>query len=297
MTIDDLQDFVVLYQTRNVSDAAVELMMTQSALSKRIQSMENELSAKLISTKNKRHLVITESGETFFRYAETILTQYQLLTNELAEYRELKKGTLHIGSVPVMSQYGLMEKTSRFMADYPQINIRLEELEGDELLDMLQTKQLDLGVLRNMQSQLLNKSQFQFIDIDKDELKVILPVTHPLAKQKRISMSDLHDVDVVSLNPGSGIYEQVGKLYQQAGFTPNIRFTTTHIETLLGIIEKSERVTFLFEKSAEPFMTAQFVSRSFETPIYNKLQLVYPQGELTQAGRRFVKYIVSGTKR
>lgn len=125
MTIDDLQDFVVLYQTRNVSDAAVELMMTQSALSKRIQAMENELSAKLISTKNKRHLVITESGETFFRYAETILTQYQLLTNELAEYRELKKGTLHIGSVPVMSQYGLMEKTSRFMADYPQINIRL----------------------------------------------------------------------------------------------------------------------------------------------------------------------------
>ena len=66
MTIDDLQDFVVLYQTRNVSDAAVELMMTQSALSKRIQAMENELSAKLISTKNKRHLVITESGETFF---------------------------------------------------------------------------------------------------------------------------------------------------------------------------------------------------------------------------------------
>ncbi|WP_232310830.1 LysR family transcriptional regulator [Pediococcus parvulus] len=65
MTIEDLKDFVALYQTRNVSDAAVELLMTQSALSKRIHAMEDELTTKLISTKNKRHLVITESGEVF----------------------------------------------------------------------------------------------------------------------------------------------------------------------------------------------------------------------------------------
>lgn len=291
MTIEDFKNFAVLYQTRNVSDAAVELLMTQSALSKRIHAMETELSTKLISTKNKRHLVITESGEVFFRYAETILTQYDLLTSELAEYRELKKGTLHIGSVPVMSQYGLMKKMSQFMLDYPQINIRLEELEGIELVEKLQAKQLDLGILRDVQTKLLNKSQFNFIDIDQDELKIILPAKHRLAKKKSLSMNDLHHVDIVTLSPGSGIYEQVGKLYQQAGFTPNIRFTTTHIETLLGIIENSQRLTFLFEKSAEPFMSENFVSRSFEVPIYDKLQLVFPQGTLTQVGRQFINYL------
>ncbi|GAB5053857.1 MULTISPECIES: LysR family transcriptional regulator [Pediococcus] len=296
MTIEDLKDFVALYQTRNVSDAAVELLMTQSALSKRIHAMEDELTTKLISTKNKRHLVITESGEVFFRYAETILTQYDLLTQELSEYRELKKGTLHIGSVPVMSQYGLMTKMSQFMADYPQINIRLEELEGVDLLEKLQSKQLDLGILRNVQTQLLNKSQFHFIDIDQDELKVVLPANHRLAKQDQISIEDLRDIDVVVLSPGSGIYERIGKLYQQAGFTPNIRFTTTHIETLMGIIENSQRVTFLFQKSAEPFMSDKFVTRSFSTPIYNKLQLVYPQGTLTQAGRRFINYITHASQ-
>ncbi len=296
MTIEDLKDFVALYQTRNVSDAAVELLMTQSALSKRTHAMEDELTTKLISTKNKRHLVITESGEVFFRYAETILTQYDLLTQELSEYRELKKGTLHIGSVPVMSQYGLMTKMSQFMADYPQINIRLEELEGVDLLEKLQSKQLDLGILRNVQTQLLNKSQFHFIDIDQDELKVVLPANHRLAKQDQISIEDLRDIDVVVLSPGSGIYERIGKLYQQAGFTPNIRFTTTHIETLMGIIENSQRVTFLFQKSAEPFMSDKFVTRSFSTPIYNKLQLVYPQGTLTQAGRRFINYITHASQ-
>ncbi|WP_427910862.1 LysR substrate-binding domain-containing protein [Pediococcus parvulus] len=250
----------------------------------------------MISTKNKRHLVITESGEVFFRYAETILTQYDLLTQELSEYRELKKGTLHIGSVPVMSQYGLMTKMSQFMADYPQINIRLEELEGVDLLEKLQSKQLDLGILRNVQTQLLNKSQFHFIDIDQDELKVVLPANHRLAKQDQISIEDLRDIDVVVLSPGSGIYERIGKLYQQAGFTPNIRFTTTHIETLMGIIENSQRVTFLFQKSAEPFMSDKFVTRSFSTPIYNKLQLVYPQGTLTQAGRRFINYITHASQ-
>lgn len=292
MTIDDLKNFVVLYQTRNVSDAAVELLMTQSALSKRIHAMENELDAKLISTKNKRHLTITESGEVFFRYAETILTQYYMLTNELSEYRELKKGTLNIGSIPVLSPYGIMDKLNRFMTDYPQINIRLQELEGNELLEKLQTNQLDLGILRSVQTSLLNKSQFHFIDIYRDELKIIMAANHPLAKKQKIAMKDLTNTDVVVLSPGSGIYERVGKLYQQAGFTPNIRFTTTHIETLIGSLENSQRITFLFEKSAQSFLNDGFVMRSLDPPVYNDLQLVFPQGKLTQVGKRFVNYLI-----
>ncbi|WP_412989607.1 LysR family transcriptional regulator [Pediococcus siamensis] len=291
MTFDDLKDFITLYQTRNVSDAAVELLMTQSALSKRIHAMEAELDAKLISTKNKRHLTITESGEVFFRYAETILTQYELLNGELAEYREMRKGTLTIGSIPVLSPYGLMDKLNQFMTDYPQINIRLQELEGDELLEKLQTNQLDLGILRSVQTSLLNKSQFHFVDIDRDELKVVLAADHPLTKKASLTMADLKNTDVVVLSPGSGIYERVGKLYQQAGYTPNIRFTTTHIETLIGSIENSRRITFLFAKSAQPFLNEHLVMRSFNPPLYNELQLVFPQGKLTQVGRRFVNYL------
>ncbi|MCF7522443.1 LysR family transcriptional regulator [Levilactobacillus brevis] len=130
MTIDDFYSFITLYKTRNISDVAIALNITQSALSKRLRNMQQELDTALISTRNKRQLTITESGEVFFRYAQTLTAQYQLLQQELLDYRELRRGTIQIGSVPVMAQYGLASKMSQFMQDYPQINFSLAELEG-----------------------------------------------------------------------------------------------------------------------------------------------------------------------
>ncbi len=294
MTIDDLTSFITLYQIRNISDAAVELHITQSALSKRLRNMQNELGVALISTRNKRQLTITESGDVFFRYAQTLTAQYQLLQTELADYQALRRGTIHIGSVPVMAQYGLAAKMRHFMQDYPQLNIRLEELEGAELLTMLQNQTLDLAILRDVQSQQLSRSQFDMVDLDNDELQVVLPTTHPLAKQSSIQMTDLQAVDVVSLNPGSGVYEKMGERYQQAGFTPNIRFTTPHIETLLAMIQHTQQVTFLFAKSAEPFLTPDFVLRPFSEPLVSHLQVVYPRGRLSTAAHRFLHYLTTG---
>lgn len=292
MTIDDFESFITLYQTRNVSDAAVALNISQSALSKRLRSLQNELGVALISTRNKRQLTITESGEVFFRYAQTITAQVQLLQNELADYQALRRGTLHIGSVPVMAQYGLAEKMRHFMQDFPQINLRLEELEGANLLAKLQKQELDLGILRDVQSQQLNQTQFDTVTLASDELQVVLPVGHPLASHATVEMRDLQDVDVVSLNPGSGVYEKMAARYQQAGFTPNIRFTTPHIETLLAMIANTAQVTFLFAKSAAPFMTSDVVLRPFATPMVSHLQLVYPRGILSQAATQFVRYLM-----
>ncbi|NLR10051.1 MULTISPECIES: LysR family transcriptional regulator [Lactobacillaceae] len=291
MTLDDFYSFIVLYQVRNVSDAATELNITQSALSKRLRNIQQELDTPLISTRNKRQLTITESGEVFFRYAQTITAQYDLMRQELRDYQALRRGTLHIGSVPIMAQYGLTQKMSRFMHDYPQINIRLEELQGADLLKALQHQKFDLGILRDVQSQQLNKSQFDAINLDTDELRVVLAADHPLAQQASITMADLRDCEIVTLNPGSGVYEKMGRLFQQAGITPNIRFSTPHIETLLGMVAHTSRVTFLFAKAAAPFLTPAYVTRPFTQPLVSHLQLVYPRGTLSQAAHRFVDYL------
>ncbi|MGP4117419.1 LysR family transcriptional regulator [Levilactobacillus zymae] len=291
MTIEDLHSFIVLYQRQSVSDAAVELHITQSALSKRLRNLQAEVGSPLISTRNKRRLTITASGEIFLRYAQTITAQYALLQQELQDYRELRRGTLHIGSVPVMAQYGLTAKLSHFMHDYPQINLRLDELEGADLLAQLQDHRLDLAILRDVQSRQLAPSQFHTQDLLTDELKVILPQDHPLAAHATITMADLRGVDIVTLSPGSGIYERMGTLYQQAGLTPNIRFSTPHIETLLGMIAHTQWVTFLFAQAAAPFLSADFVTRPLEPAQLSHLQVVAPRGGQTPTTARLLQYL------
>ncbi|WP_353424436.1 LysR family transcriptional regulator [Paucilactobacillus suebicus] len=293
LTIDDLKSFVKLNEVMNVSDTAIQLSMTQSALSKRIQAMEKELGSQLISTKNKRHLVITESGDVLYRYAQTILTQFGLMEDELEQYRELKKGTLRIGSIPVMSQFGLMQIIDEFMTKFPQINISLEETEGEQLLTQLRSDNFDLGIIRDVQSNLLNRSQYEFIDLDTDELKVVLPVSHSLAKEKSLTINQLVDSDIATLQPGSGIYEIVNELFNEAGHTPNIRFTSTHIETLIKVVANANRATFLFNNSIKDLPRDQFVILPFTKPIYSNLQVVYHHGNLSQAGKRFVDFLIN----
>lgn len=57
------------------------------------------------------------------------------------------------------------------------------------------------------------------------------------------------------------------------------------------MIAHTQRVTFLFAKAAQPFLTPDYVTRPFSQPLISHLQLVYPRGTLSQAARRFMRYL------
>ncbi len=290
MNLEDLQAFIQIYQTKNISRAAEQLNLTQSALSKRLQAIQRTVGVTLVSTQNRRRLQITEAGEFFYRYAKLITTQYNLMQNELQEYQGLKRGSLLIGTVPILAQYGLMQALTQFMADYPQINLRLRELEGAELIEQLHTANLDLVIVRDLQTDHLNKN-YRSQNLYRDQLMVILPAAHPLAQKKEISIAQLADFEFTLLPPGSGVYEQVVTLCEHAGFTPNVRFESTHIETILSVVANSQQVTLLFQRSAAPFMTTKLVSRPLTSPIFSEVQLVTPKRVQNVAINQLRRYL------
>jgi DNA-binding transcriptional LysR family regulator len=297
MKIDELKDFITLYRCRNFSEAAAERMMTQSSLSKRLQAVQQEAGSRLINTQNKRHVRITDCGEVFYRYAKTIVTQYDLMQNEIQEYRDLKRGNLWIASIPVISRYGFIEIFTRFMKDYPQINIRLEEIEGDVLLSKLKSSVIDIGIIRDIQTASLDRSDYHIETVDRDELMAILPKSSPLAGRSILSIDELRNNDFVLLNHGSGVFEVITGLCQKAGFTPKICFYSTHINTLMGIIKAPQQVTFIFKRAAKWCMNDQLVMRPLYPRIFSNLQLICVKNQNTSAVRLFLKYVKLSKKK
>lgn len=293
MKIEDLKAFLVLYEHRNFSDAARELFITQSALSKRLQSLQQEVGAELISTSNRRRVEITERGEVFCYYAKAVVTEIEFMQNEIKQYGQMKRGHLWVASIPVVSPYGLTEAFSRFMYDYPTINVRLEETEGDTLLSRLGANAIDVGILRDLQSNHLNRSVYRRVPIARDELKVILPASAPQASSLSLAMADLRGYDFVLLNKGSGIYETVIHLCREAGFTPNVLFYSTHISTLMRVVDAPNRVTFLFEHSARPHMSSRLAMRAFAQPIHSDLEFVYLPDQNREVVELFLRYVQS----
>jgi DNA-binding transcriptional LysR family regulator len=293
MKIEDLGTFLVLYKHRNFSDAAKELFITQSALTKRLQSLQQEVGTELISTSNRRRVEITERGEVFCYYAKVIINEYELMQNEIKQYGQMKRGHLWVAGIPGISLYGLTEAVSRLMHDYPTINVRIEEIEGDTVLSRLGANAIDVGILRDLQSNHLNRSVYRRVPIARDELKVILPASAPQASSPSLTMSDLRGYDFVLLNKGSGVYETVINLCREAGFTPDVLLYSTHIGTVMQVVDVPNRVTFLFGRPAEAYINSRLVMRSFATPIYSDLEFVYVPDQNREVVELFLRYVQS----
>lgn len=296
MTIDDLRAFIATYETQSVSNAAVSLQMTQSALSKRLKGIQQEVDAKLISTTNRRSLQITESGETFYRYAQQLLSQYNEMREAVTTVEDLRRGSIRIGSVPIMSQYGLMQALTNFMQDYPNVSVQLQETEGQRIVSALQSQLLDAIIIRDLNTTYLQHHHLNQVNLLDDELVVVLPANHPLTKKATIAPADLADNAFTSLPQGSGVYETLIKLCQSAGFTPSIHFESTHIETILSVVANSQQCTLLFKESVRPFMTDQLVMRPLTTPVTSHLQFVYDADQHSAAVQRLLRYIQSAIK-
>lgn len=288
MTFEDLQQFIAVYEAKSVSSAAAALHMSQSALSKRLKAMQEELGTKLVLTANRQHLAITETGERFYRFAQREVTTFGQLKSEIRSYEALHRGILRLDMIPITSQYGLTMALKSFIQHYPDINVQLTEQPGDAVLTRLQRGEIDLGILRDMQTQQLEPAQYVCQTIATDELKVVMAHDHPLAQRQSVNVRDLAGYDVVLLGAGSGVYELVTARYHEAELIPNIRLTTMHAETLLSLIQTNNWVTFLFDKTAQAFIDDRFATCGFDEPVVSQLQVAYRKNQLSRVAAQFV---------
>ena len=290
MTINDLQAFVMVYDLRHISNAAVELHLSQSELSKRMRALENELNIKLLDTHNKRRLQITSAGETFYHHAHKIIRDYETMMHDLAPNRPTTFAKLVIGAIPVSGQYNIAQKIATFDVQHPDTEIKIIEDEGAQIAERLLSGELQAAIIRDTQTAQLQPTDFQKQPLLADELMIILPRDHPLATRPVIRIQDLASQKIATLPPGSGVYEPINTLFARQGLTPQFFFESTHIETLLSILNQNN-VTFLFKQSVLPFMNEHVVMRSLAIPFMSQLNFVYPQRAGNQLLTDLIDYL------
>lgn len=113
ITIEQIQYFLAVKQFNSFSNAANELCISQSSLSKQIKSLENELDT-LLFERTSRSTKLTPAGEDFFIYAQKFLDDYNNIFIEMKKHSLSNKNTLNIGTIAVLTQYGLTSTLAEF---------------------------------------------------------------------------------------------------------------------------------------------------------------------------------------
>ncbi len=242
MTILQLRHFVAVAENHNYSLAAEKLYTSQSTVSKQILNLEKELNTQLFD-RTHRKVTLTESGQIVYNYAKEILKNYNGILTDLSTYSDDPKGALVLGAIPGFSHYNLLNLLSAFSESYPNIEVQFHEMEARDLLDAIREGEVDLAFFRK---EFMDDSM-EMIPMACDRLIAVLPKTHPLAKESSLTLTKLAKEPFLFPDESTLHLPSLCDLCERNGFSPNIFYTSAHVENILSLVEKGVGVSLLME--------------------------------------------------
>ena len=161
MDWDKLKIFHAVAESGSFTSATVNLNLSQSAISRQIQSLEQDLNVKLFE-RHARGLTLTENGEYLFKTAHDVISKLKEVEISLGDQKNKPTGKLTITTVRSFGTHWLTPRIQEFMQLNPDIEVEL--IFDDKELD-LSTRQADIGIFMRRPKQ-LNYIQRKLVDIN-----------------------------------------------------------------------------------------------------------------------------------
>ena len=185
MDLSELQVFLTVAREGSFSRAAERLFRTQPAVSLAIRKLEDDLGQKLF-VRGARPVRLTDAGTLLKDYAERLINLRDEVKKGLSELEGLQRGELALG-VNESSIHALMPAIAKFRELNPGIQIRVHRMFSRDIPHEVLNYRLDLGAI----SYVPRDPQLQATEIVKDELTLVVPPKHPLAKKREVDVADL----------------------------------------------------------------------------------------------------------
>ncbi|MFS8114999.1 LysR family transcriptional regulator [Rhizobium jaguaris] len=245
MELRTLRAFVEVVRQGGFSEAAKVVFTTQSAVSKAVRQLEDELGLPLLNRIGHR-TTLTDAGEVVYRRALTILAGRDDLVAELAEMQGLSRGMLRLGLPPIGNDVLFAPLFAVFRSRYPGIEIKLVEQGAKRLEEMVLSGEVDLGA-----SLLPVPEVFEWQSVRREPMHVLLPAGHPLGGRKTVPLAGLKGNPFILFESGFALNGVILGACRTAGFEPDIVARSSQINFIIELVAAGLGVGFLPRLIAE----------------------------------------------
>ncbi len=199
ITAQQIRIFEAVSRHLSYTKAAEELNLSQPAVSVQVKRLEENNDVKLIEVIGKK-LYLTSAGEHMFKTCTNILEELKDLTAYIRNEQDSVEGELKL-AVVTPAKYFIPYVLKAFLNKYPDVIPSITVVNRRRILDELKRNQYHLTVMGRVPPE-LKMEAFPFF---KNELVMIAPPNHPLAKNKQIPLSDIVNEKFLMRESGSGI--------------------------------------------------------------------------------------------
>lgn len=243
MEIRFLEEFVSLVETCSFQETAEQLMLSQSALTKHIHHLEEEIGMSLFD-RSTRSVKLNEYSTAFYPRAKEILAIYQEGLQELNDLKTNSAERLHIAFTPGAAQYDTVELIARFQKQYPEIEVTLTETH--HISDLLTKKACDFAFITEETSVGTSVTRFQFFN---DHLAAIVAPNNPLAHRDSLSLEELAEKQFIIHAKVDGSYHLETKKFLSAckkkNIKPNIVARASFTSTIARMVAEEQGIAIL----------------------------------------------------
>lgn len=229
MDLKKYKVFLASVDLGSFTKASIQLDYTPSGITHMMNALEDELGFQIL-TRGKNGVQLTENGARLVPILRELLRLEEDFSQTVSEINRLNAGTIRIGSYSSIAVHWLPGIIKSFQCDYPNINIKLMEGIRQEVVAWLDERKIDLGLMSYNP-----EMKFDWIPLKDDPMLAVLPLDHPLAKEKAYPIKNCESEDFIM--PACGYDYDVVELFHNEKISPKIRYETFENYAALSMIE------------------------------------------------------------
>jgi DNA-binding transcriptional LysR family regulator len=282
MELHQLEYFQMVCRLQHVSRAAERLHVSQPSVTVAVKKLEEELGVQLLDRGQKR-IALTPEGTVFLQRVDEILRRVKDASAEMNDYRELQKGSVHVGITPIMGAVLFPFAFAHFQKQFPNLSITVMEEGSLAIRHRLEQGELDVGIL--ITSNL--SPRLHAVPISRGQILACLPPNHPLARQNAIPFQALADQPFILFREDTYSRQIILEQCEKCGFSPKIAFSSNQIGTIMELVRQGVGIAFFIEEIVN--RQTGILSRPLAEPLHLVAGLAWSKERyLTKAVQTFI---------
>ena len=248
-----LKVFYTVAKRLSFTKAATELFITQPAISKHIQELEEQYKIKLFD-RNGSKIALTTAGEILLKHTKNIFEVYREIDFDMSTLINQRSGVLRLGASTTISQYIIPPLLARFHQKLRDVKVSLLNGNTEQIENALLKQEIEIGIVEGKSKNKLIK----YTAFLKDELVLVCKSSNALARLDQVTQEDLKKMRFLMREQGSGTLEVI----EHALKPFEIKVSELKIEMQLGSTESIK--SYLMNSDCVAFISIHAIEKELK---------------------------------
>lgn len=242
--LDTVQTFLALAQELNFRRTAERLNLDQSALTRRIQKLEQTLGFRLLD-RTTREVSLTQAGQRFYQDNADLMRRYDDAVQSARRIAEGKSGVLRLAYMAFAATELMPQAVARFQRSYPHVDVQLQYIRTQGQKIALANDDIDAGYMIGP----FDHPDIRSVQLSLEPLYVVTPRSHPLLQKATVLPADLADQDIIlgDMREWEEYRWRLNDMFSAQGIALRVGLEASNTLALLGLVAAGLGVTIVPE--------------------------------------------------